>query len=311
MDWNLLKNVDEGRMRKCIFCNCSEDDFGDDNCWTEEHIIPKALGNNSLKLFNVCKNCNSKLGANVDNYFVNHRLVKIIRQRLKLPGQSGEIPNAFEEGKDEKGNIIRIDKNYHPTVVPTLKTEGNKVRVVAGTKEEAKAMLQKKLSRMKMPEEVIQEKMSKIDEMKSQCYQPKVSYDITVELNRFFMEALKIAYEYAIYKIGDDYLEDSRAMEIQQYLKMAKDGEMKNKCDEFYGVSFLPKEIKAILQNVSDLNIHMLMLHPDRDKKLIAEIILFMEPMLSFSVLVSQNSNKYSNLKYPLTEIIQIQAKSD
>lgn len=298
-------------MRKCIFCNRTEADFKEDNCWTEEHIIPKALGNNSLKLLNVCKECNSRLGTNVDNYFVNHILVKIIRQNLKLPGQSGEIPNAFAEGKDEKGNIIRLDKDYHPTIVPTLKTKGNEVRGVAGTKEEAKQMVRKKLSRMKIPEEVIQEKLSKIDEMKSQCYQPKISYDITVELNRFFMEALKIAYEYTIYKIGYDYLKDSRAMEIQQYLKKAKDGEMKNKCDECYGVSFLHKEIKDILQNTNDLNIHMLMLHPDYDKKLIAEIILFMNPMLSFSVLVSQDANKYRNLKYPLTEIVEIETKSD
>ena len=33
-----------------------------------EHIIPKALGNETLKTYDVCKDCNSKLGDNVDSY---------------------------------------------------------------------------------------------------------------------------------------------------------------------------------------------------------------------------------------------------
>lgn len=298
-------------MKKCIFCNKPESSFINNNCWTEEHIIPKALGNNSLKLFNVCKECNSKLGENVDNYFVNHTLVKIIRQSLKLPGQSGRIPNAFEEGIDKKGNRIRLDEYYHPTIVPTLKAEDNKIRLVAGSKEDAKKMVRKKLSRMKISEKVIQKILSGIDETRSQYYQPEVSYDIAIELNRFYMEAIKIAYEYTIYKIGEEYLKDSRAMEIQRYLKKAIDGKMKNTCDEFFGVCVLPDEIKDKLPTVNDLNIHMLMLHPDRDRNLIAEIILFMNPMLSFSVLISQNACKYGNIKYPLTEIVEIKTKVD
>lgn len=298
-------------MSKCIFCNKTEADFKGGNCWTEEHIIPKALGNNSLKLRNVCKECNSKLGSNVDDYFVNHTLIKIIRQNLKLPGESGKIPNAFAQGKDTKGNIIRVDKDFHPTIVPDIKMKGNRVHIIAGTKEEAKSIVRKKLSRMKRSEKEIQEALIKVDETKSECYQPVISYDITVDPNRFFMEVLKIAYEYAIYKIGDDYLKDSRAMEIQQYLKKAIDGEMKDECDKCYGVQMMPKEIRRKLPYEGDLNYHLLMLHPDCEKKLIAEIILFMNPQLSFSVLLSQDASRYAKLKYPLSEIVEIVTKAD
>lgn len=85
--------------KKCIFCGKTEAEFDKHNCWTEEHIIPKALGNETLRIFNVCKKCNSGLGTYVDNYFVNNMFIKIIRQSLGLKGQSGEIPNAFKEGE--------------------------------------------------------------------------------------------------------------------------------------------------------------------------------------------------------------------
>ena len=45
--------------KKCIFCGKTEAEFDKHNCWTEEHIIPKALGNETLRIFNVCKKCNS------------------------------------------------------------------------------------------------------------------------------------------------------------------------------------------------------------------------------------------------------------
>lgn len=130
-------------MKKCIFCGKSEEDFDKNNCWTIEHIIPESLGNKTLKLQNVCKNCNSNLGTYVDNYFVNHRIVQMIRQQLKLKGKSGEIPNAFREGKGEDGHKIRVDNNFKPTVVPYIEQKESRIRVVASTKEEAKKMIEK------------------------------------------------------------------------------------------------------------------------------------------------------------------------
>ena len=121
--------------KKCIFCGKTEAEFDKHNCWTEEHIIPKALGNETLRIFNVCKKCNSGLGTYVDNYFVNNMFIKIIRQSLGLKGQSGEIPNAFKEGEDKNGHRIRVDSNYHPTRVPYIEQNDNKLRIVASSKD--------------------------------------------------------------------------------------------------------------------------------------------------------------------------------
>lgn len=298
------------QMKKCIFCGKTEEEFDKNNCWTEEHVIPEALGNESLKLFNICKNCNSGLGTYVDNYFVNHMILKIIRQSLGLKGKSGEVPNAFREGKDIDGHRIRVDENYHPSLVPYIEQNDNKVRVVATSKEEAKKMLQKKLSRMKISENKIQEALDKVDQTSTHYSQPEIGYDATVEFNRFYMEALKIAFEYAIYKFGDDYLMDSRAKEIQQYLKSAIDGKMKNECMSFQGVSLLNKEIGTKFSIAKNLNCHMIMICPDANNRLIAMISLFMEPALSFAVLISEDASKFTTSQNSLIDIVEIKTNT-
>ena len=148
-------------------------------------------------------------------------LVKIIRQDLGLKGQSGEVPNAFKEGRDKDGHLIRVDMNYKPHIVQYVEQNENKIKFVASSIEEAKKMAYKKLKRMNMTDEQIESEFKKIPNIKNAEYQPEIGYDITVEFNRFYMEALKIAYEYAIYKLGDIYLEDVTAKKIKEYLYRA------------------------------------------------------------------------------------------
>ena len=107
-------------MRRCIFCGRTDNEFDGRNQWTVEHIIPECLGNSTLILRNVCKQCNSNLGTYVDNYFVNHHFIKSSRQFFQLRSQNGVIPNAFQEGVTEDGQRIRVDENFVPSVVPSI-----------------------------------------------------------------------------------------------------------------------------------------------------------------------------------------------
>lgn len=296
--------------KKCIFCEKTEEKFDKNNCWTEEHIIPQALGNETLKIFNVCKECNSGLGTYVDNYFVNHMFIKLIRQKLGLKGKSGKIPNAFKEGKDKDGHLIRVDENYQPTIVPYIEKSDTHVKIVASSTVEARLMAEKTLSRMKLPKNQIQDALDKVDDIEFEYFQPMLQYDCTVEFNRFYLEAIKIAFEYAVYKLGDDYLKDSRAIEIQQLLKGAIDGKMKTECKNIPGVCLIYKELGKILEATKDLNCHMLMIHPDAENRLIAEVILFMESSLSFGVLISEDASKFYISNSSLTEIIDVKINS-
>ena len=49
-------------MKKCIICKKIKED-GEFN---KEHIIPESIGG-SLTIENVCKECNSKLGEEIDS----------------------------------------------------------------------------------------------------------------------------------------------------------------------------------------------------------------------------------------------------
>ena len=236
--------------------------------------------------------------------------IKLIRQKLGLKGKSGKIPNAFKEGKDKDGHLIRVDENYQPTIVPYIEKSDTHVKIVASSTVEARLMAEKTLSRMKLPKNQIQDALDKVDDIEFEYFQPMLQYDCTVEFNRFYLEAIKIAFEYAVYKLGDDYLKDSRAIEIQQLLKGAIDGKMKTECKNIPGVCLIYKELGKILEATKDLNCHMLMIHPDAENRLIAEVILFMESSLSFGVLISEDASKFYISNSSLTEIIDVKINS-
>lgn len=280
-------------MRKCIFCGKTDVDFNKKNCFTEEHIIPEALGNQTLKVFNVCKKCNSGLGSYVDNYFVNSSAIKLVRNRMGIKGKSGKLPIPFREGIDKYGHRVRIDANLEPRTIPHIEQNGNKIQIFASSKEEAKTMIQKKFSRMKLSKKAIQGALDKLDQAKIRSSKPKIYLTIGVELTRFLLEPLKIAFEYAVIKLGDQYLKDLRAVEIQKYLQDAIDGKMTKGCPEFPGVFPMPKNLSKALKIAKNLNCHMVMIHPDDDNNLFAEVILFMESTFSFTVYLSDDASKF------------------
>ncbi len=99
--------------RKCIICGKSESDFEKNDSWSEEHIIPEALGGD-IKINDCCKKCNSLLGETIDANFVNDEMTEIIRLKLKIKGKKNIVPNPFKKEIDNfysnmpdiKGHLI-------------------------------------------------------------------------------------------------------------------------------------------------------------------------------------------------------------
>lgn len=297
--------------KRCIFCGKTDDELRkENNSWSIEHIIPLSLGNTRLITNDVCANCNNKLGQNVDNYFVNHMLIEMIRKELALKGESGKIPNPFKQGTDQFGRQIRVDDAFNVTLVPQLSTEptkdGLRFKGNVNSKDEARNMITKSLERKGYNQENINDVLSKLDNATVISYQPNVSYDCSIELNRFALFALKIAYEYACLKLDESYKNDKIAIEIRQMLHKAICGEMKEKCGDCRWVCPTPNDItdSFSIMKESDLKIHMLFLHPDKEGKLICQVFLFLEKLTSFSVIVSENANLYMPL--PPIDIIEI-----
>lgn len=265
-------------MKRCIFCGKSEDEFDSKNMWSDEHIIPECLGNSTLKINNVCKHCNSSLGTYVDNHFVNHHFIKSKRQFLRLRSQNGNIPNAFQEGVTADGERIRMSADFVPSVVPSVKQEGNKLITHANSVAEARKILSTKLRRLHMPLEKIEEYISKIDESCFQSFQPEIRYDILLDINRFLLEALKIGYEYAVYKFGDRYLDDPTAANIRARLNLAISGKLQSSCEKPPEASYAPEYLMSSLGKSSFIGAHYISIASTIHNELIAHVVLFFSP---------------------------------
>lgn len=296
-------------MKKCIFCGRTEEELGENNSWSVEHIIPLSLGNISLTTTAVCADCNNKLGRNVDKYFVDNVLIEMKRKEFGLKGESGKIPNPFKQGNDQFGRMVRIDDSFNATLVPQLSVEsveeGLHFKGTANSKDEAKKMIKQSLKRKGYKSEDIDHILLQIDSAKTESYQPTISFPFEIEPNRIALFFLKIAYEYTCLKLGESYWDDPSSVEIRDMLYKAICGEMKEICGNCRWVCLTPREISdsfSIAQG--KLKIHIVFLHPDKEGKLICEVFLFLERATSFSVIVSENAEKYKPL--PNMDIIEI-----
>lgn len=270
---------------RCIIC-------GNTKPGSDEHIIPKSLGNEVLRMDMVCKVCNEGLGRYVDEHLVNNFLSQIIRQKLNLKGQSKKTPNPFAKGKDLDGREIHINDEFKPKLPLRLEQNGDIVTTVGGTQEQAEKALKSKLARMGKTEPEIQELLNNA-ERKVECYQPKVTYSCEINMYKLLLGALKIAYEYMYLTFEEQFYEDTVAQEIRQVLYEATLGKF-NK--EYSEMQLMPKHIKDIYSPYNDIypNAHILSLIKDTANQLIVNISLFGCEALSFSVCVSKDASKYN-----------------
>lgn len=76
-------------MRKCAICHQTDVKF------TNEHVIPDALGGCCVQRQMVCVNCNSKMGHTINAALVNHVLSDFFRWEHRLKGKRKNMPNPF------------------------------------------------------------------------------------------------------------------------------------------------------------------------------------------------------------------------
>lgn len=92
---------------ECIICrrHKEETDF------FVEHIIPYSLGNSKLRLYNICKECNSRLGSEIEYELINFEAFSYPRIKLDLKGKKGILPKMFRKARLEDGRPAFIDYN--------------------------------------------------------------------------------------------------------------------------------------------------------------------------------------------------------
>lgn len=209
----------------------------------------------------------------------------------------------------EDGQRIRVDENFVPSVVPSIIQDGNKITIHANSVEEARTMASKKLKRLHATPEQIQNYISKIDESLFQELQPEIRYDITLDINRFLLEALKIGYEYALLKFGDAYWDDPTALKIRNRLNCAISGKMQDTCERPSEASYVPDYLMQGLSRTPLIGAHWISITSTLHNQLVAHIILFFNPVSSFQVLLSEQADCYLENGQILEDFVELPHK--
>lgn len=196
--------------RLCIFC----DEKKTQNDFNKEHIIPDALGNESLIIDCVCKDCNSLLGSRIDVHLTDSFYLIGKRAKLNLKGKSGKVPyiltnaTGMKTVENNRGVSLKYNKRkeqydirVHPKVIAE---EDGRIRIIASTADEiiniantrkirkkGKGLSDKE--RLALIEEI--EKNKKTNEKKENREGVAINIKLEYDLRKIELAFLKIAYE--------------------------------------------------------------------------------------------------------------------
>lgn len=209
---------------KCIICRCSKDK----GSFNDEHVIPDSLSG-YYHIYTVCIDCNSRMGEDVDAPLVNNKLSELYRFSQEISGKSGKIPNPFAgtlTQKDAPNKKARLDAGidgklqlYQPPEI-TWSEDGGKLflTVAVDSKDEGRIdqIVAKALSRRDIPAEAVVR-----GERTVQVDTTPFTSRWSIDINRFKIGLLKIAYEFAVDTLPT-YFEDEEAIRISEILRDAK-----------------------------------------------------------------------------------------
>lgn len=290
----------------CIICG---EGFRDTVKPSREHIIPKALGNKKLVTYCVCEKCNNDLGSHVDSYLTDFILVKLIRKAALEKDKALKIfDSVVTNGKGEKFRITDWGPEKTPTVITDQ--EKQRVRMEVSSLEEgkkiARGILKKKFNKSDSEIEEILSDPSQF--IQSETRYPEactLEMDYTLDLTRFKLAAIKIAYEYAVEKLGEAYITDETASILRAYLKAGREGKRKFSEDERGTISehcHRGDAFTEIAEMISDRyqNLtaggkikYMVCIIQDAGGNLVCGIRILDENFLTFTVLLSKDAGGY------------------
>ena len=293
---------------KCIICKEEKNE-------SDEHIIPEALGNKKLITKRVCKDCNNRLGYNVDDYLVNHPLVKLLRIDHNLLGKSGKKVKFFEAVETDKNTGSKYStKNGSLVLQPRfIDNDDGIVRVEASNFDDGIAFFKKYLKRNGYPESQIEIFCEGAFVVENELEPPTFEKEISIDFLRFSLAAIKIAYEYAFTILGEEYLDDEVAKLFSRELYKATQGNKREivPSDEIARFVIFPISgtwVDKILVEQRERATTMKVLHMvffvKESNNIYCILNLCMADGISFAVKVSENADFYPG-ELPLTWILE------
>ena len=301
----------------CIVCGA---EFKGDVKPSKEHIIPEALGNKKLITYNICEACNNAFGGNVDNYLTDYLIIKMIR--MEHLEKDKEIRLFRGKMTDDKGDTYNITDNG-PAVIPKVEIDKERGHVymevpdIEKGKEIARGVLKKDFGKndSEIEEILADSRLFRVGETQKKAV-GVFKQNIDLDLSRFCLAAIKMAYEYAVEKLGEIYTTDEDAMVLRAYLKAGRDGKKQfskeesddilRRChgkDGFIDIICDIFEMYSKITSVRKIK-YVMWIFQDSDGQLLCGIRLLDEDVLSFTVFLSKDAKKYLKGKQGYTTFI-------
>lgn len=200
--------------RRCIFC--LEEKTAEE--FSVEHVFPDAIGG-CFTISNVCRECNSKLGSQVDSKITDNWGILVKRHIHKIKNKDGNIPSPFVIGETEDGKKVEyvLDKKTGEPIglkiFPKIDIEedGSGMVKITGhfgnvNKEEIAEMINTSLRRKGYEERPVEELIDNMKEFNDPA--PVIKQQFLLDVERIKFGLIKIAYELACHWLGDIYLDD-------------------------------------------------------------------------------------------------------
>lgn len=221
-------------MSECIICRTEKDNL------TDEHVIPDALGG-YYHIHTVCKDCNDKLGGNIDTPLVRHWFSEFERDALSIKGKTGCIPDPLagtyilQDHPNKKARLQRDkDGQYAPFLYSSIEENENGLGISIDKSNSRKEVERLKNRAAKQLAEKLRVPIEQIafKEEEIRCYEsPWMHAQKEIDLHFFKLGLLKIGYEFAVDSLSE-YYSDPTAIEISKFLYDVANCTETDLCDE-------------------------------------------------------------------------------
>lgn len=291
-------------MKKCIIC----EKIKNNKDFNKEHIIPEAIGG-SLTIDTVCKECNGKLGNEIDSKIINDFLIKgqIVENEIKNKKNKEKV--LFEKLTSNKNPQIKLrakrgkngefEKWESNTSLKSSSEDQNLHYIHYDSNKDKKIVLKdiEKLFKNKYGKILTEEEKKEIMyKMNNKYTHPEIEFNFTstIDFKKLTREFIKIAYETAHYILGEKYFDDV----IGQDLKESLFNENHELIDRYAerGMELISypkfKEIFNKINNLSDKNLIHLIEISEINNKLYIAINLF--NIYNNCICITETANLYN-----------------
>ena len=262
-----------------------------------EHIIPEAIGG-KLTIRSVCATCNNSLGRLVDDKLVNDGFFVMLRDMFSVKNRDGKTVDPFSHFTffDMDGNKVIHKRSklegkafiYDGTQAPSVEISENPDNSlhfnISGSDYDSIFQKMRRVTK----KQGIEMSDDQIESLLSQTLNVKMEYTkaktpIMRNNQNYIPCMIKIAYEFACLRLGEQYKQDEYGKRIREYLYGIIQSDSNSK-------QIVLDDVTLIDCKAQPRPLHVLMLKSE-DANVYVETSLFLT--VTMKVCVSKNAAKY------------------